>query len=500
MQKAPPDDSFAKNALAYSGSNFLGQFLTLIKGFIVRRILPPEIMGFMNLMVALSGLAGTFDLGCISGAGRELAMMHGRAEAEEPKRIRSTTLWFTLVQNVLIGAGIILYVWWKHEHYSLEQSMATCVAAAVLVIGTFQMVYSTFISTAQAFVVLSKMLVLGSIVDGLCLPIFAYVWGLPGVMAATVITACLICGIAVLAGRKMGQSAGRGFSLGTLKRLLSFGFFLRLVDYPNALLHMASLLWVTRFMSIQDLALFSLARSFFSQLTDIGTKVGTVYSMRYLHQNGLGVGKDVVSAQLKQFLFFQLFVAVPLLSWVAGVLAPFVVKLFIPKYSGSNQATIILLICGFFYVLNSGLTNPWILEKKLAARGVASMAGLLFMLSALSIPWFLFGSRTIESVAYSTLTGYFLYFCYMVIAVGKGLWRTQDLIEIILSVTAAAAWTLFILQKGYGSLENTGVFLKDLAGLSLMGGWTILALLPIPAYGLIRSGISRGWYTGIDRV
>lgn len=246
-------------------------------------------------------------------------------------------------------------------------------------------------------------------------------------------------------------------------------------------------------MNIEALALFSMARGFSLQVSDISTRIGTVYSMRFLEQVGRGISKSIIAKQMKQYLLFQLLVVIPLLSWAAYIILPFIVNNFIPKYSESNEAFLILLITGFFYVLNSGLTNPWIMEKKLINRGLANLFGLAGMTVAIAVQWFIFHKQTINDIAYATAAGYFLYFVYMVIAVGKDFWRWRECAEIIISVTIGAIWLLLILSTSYTFITKNAGFIINLKTTLLSGGWTLIAILPVPLYGLKRSKILKGW-------
>lgn len=485
--------SFIKNTLAYSGSNVIGQFIILARGFVVRRMLPPEVMGFWNFVAVIQGFIGTFDFGCIAGASRELPIMKGRGDKVEEDKIRSTTLWFTLLQNIVVGIFASLYIYWNRTNYVPWEVIAAYVGIILFVIMSFQIAYITFYTGAQVFVPLSKLLLIGTIIEGVSYPLCAYLWGIGGIMAMAIISSCLKSGMFIFLGQKQNLRVRFGIFKNTLKRLLSFGFFLRLIDYPNNLFGMASILWVTKFMSIDALALFSLARGFFLQVSDISCKLTMIYNMRFLEQSGSGVSLHVMAKQMKQFLLFQLLVSVPLLCLAAGVVLPFIIRNFIPKYSGANQAILILLVCNYFYVLNCGLTNPWVMEKRLIARGIANVVGLSVMIISLVVIWFIFGKQTINDVAYATLIGHFLYFVYMVIAVGKDLWRLHECAEIILSVTIAAGWTLFILHIGYASVAEYTGFSKILKATLFMGGWTLLAILPVPLYGLKRSQILKGW-------
>lgn len=452
-------------------------------------------MGFWNFLTVVQRFIGTFDLGCIAGATRELPIMRGMKDQPEEARIRSTTLWFTLLQNIVISILASLYIWWNRTNYVPWEIIAAAVAIITFIITSFHLSYITFFSGAQAFVPLSKVVLVSSLFEGLSFPLGAYLWGLGGLMAVSLICSGLRILWFFLYSQALDMSIPFKIFKNVLKRLLSFGFFLRLVDYPNALFSMASILWVTKFMTKGELALFSMSMAFFLQVTDLTTRVGVVYSMRFFEQAGSKTPREVVALQLKQFLLVQLLVAVPLLSWAAGVILPFIVKSFLPKYSGAIQSTIILLICNYFFVLNSGLTNPWVLEKRLVARGVANLVGLLVMGLSLAISWFLLDKRTINDLAYATLIGHFLYFLYMVMAVGKDMWRFQECAEVILTVTLAAGWTLFILQTGYDSLAQPGGFLANLKNTLFMGGWTFAAILIVPLYGMKKSKLWKSLVT-----
>ena len=482
-------NKFAKDALAFSSTTVICQLITLIRGFVIRRFLPPEIMGFWNFIAVVQGFIGTFDLGCIAGASRDLPMMRGKSDASAETRIRSTTLWFTFGQNAVIGILALFYFWWNWEAYVFWERVAGFVAVITFIIGSFYSCYITFYSAAQAYVPLSKILLIGAVVEGISFPLFTYVWGLGGLMTVAVITAGLKGGLFYLYSRPLQLDVRKKLHPKVLKELLSFGFVLRVIDYPNALFTMASLLWVTKLMSIEALALFAMARGFMMQVADISCKAGNVFSMRLLEKAGSGVTKHDISSQVERFLLFQLLVVMPLLVWVAVVVIPFVVRTFIPQYAAANQAFIILLICGFFYVLNSGLTNPWIIAKNLKARGIANIAGLVMILIALAVPWFIFGRSTINDVAYSTVAGYFLYFVLMVSMVGRGLWHRLDSVRIIVSVAVAAIWTHIVMTTGYAYVAQYAGFVAGLKATLIMAGATLLAILPIPLVGLKQAQV-----------
>lgn len=477
--------------MAYSSMNVIVQVITMVREFAVRWILPPQIMGFWNLSVVVQRFVSIFDLGCIAGATRELPIVRGKGNSGEEAILRSTTFWFTLIQNAAVSLFAVLYIVWNRSDYAGWGIMAAVVGITIFLIMSVQTVFTTFFAAAHDFVTLSKLLVIGALIDGAAFPVFALIWGLKGLMTAAVAGACIKSALFFLSGGRKGLDVKSKLSPKASRELLSFGFVLRVVDYPNALFNIADIIWVTKLMGIEALAFFSLAKSFFLQMSDVSTRIGTVYTMHYLEQSGKGMSREFMAEQLKRFLFFQLLVVVPVLSWAAGTVLPFIVRNFIPEYSASNRTFLVLLACGFFYVLNSGLTNPWVMDKKLFIRGAANTAGLLMMAGALFVTWFILGRRTINSVACATLSGYFLYFVYMVFAVGKGMWKPSEKIEITLSVAVAAAWTFSVIWIGQYTAPSNAGLVSDLKYTFLTALWTAPAILLVVLYGLKKADVIR---------
>ncbi|HYA14131.1 MAG TPA: hypothetical protein VEF33_07310, partial [Syntrophales bacterium] len=87
----------------------------------------------------------------------------------------------------------------------------------------------------------------------------------------------------------------------------------------------------------------------------------------------------------------------------------------------------------------------------------------------------------------------YLYFFYMVIAIGREFWRFRECAEIIISVTVAAIWLLLIFSSSYTLIIKEATIITNLKSTLITGGWTLIAILPISLYGLKRSQILKGW-------
>jgi len=485
---------FFKDSLVYSGTNVLVQLLTVIRGFAVRRILPPEIMGIWNFMTVVQNFLGTLDSGVVSGAARELPILGARGNSNEKLRVYSATLWFTLIQNSIVSVFALGYIYWNRGQYPDAEIIAACIGIVIFLISSFYTVYSTFFLTSQEFIRFSKISLVCATFDTIGFVIFAYLWGLAGLLGISIVSVVLKSGVLIFSGKFVGLRVRLQLPWDSLKRLLSFGFFLRVVDYPYALFSMAAILWVTKFMSVDALAFFSMANGFALQVADMSARVGTVYTMRFLDQIGSGTPRDVIGKQMKQYMLVQLLLILPFLSWAAFIGLTFITNTVIPKYSNANETFLILLMGGFFYVLNSGLTNPWMAEKKLIQRGMANLFGLFAMAGAIAIQWFVFHRQSISDVAYASVMGSYLYFVYMVMAVGKNYWPTFECFKVILSVTVAAVWTFCVLYAGFIFMDKGAQgFMPNVKILLQVGPVTFIAITPLLFYGVKISQIRGGW-------
>lgn len=450
-------------------------------------------MGIWNFAQVVLGVIGTFDLGTISAADRELPILRGKRDTGEEIRVRSTVLWFSFLQFALVGVIAIGYAYWNSREYTSWQMVSFYVAAFLSLSSIISSTYTNFFQNAQYYVPLSRILLIMSFMELLAYSAGTYFWGLYGLFATTVGTAMWKSGYLMKIGLAMGLKVRIRIYKEVLWRLLHFGFPLRIIDYPNAYFKMIDLLWVTRFMDIGALALYSMSRVFFSQLSDITVRVGTVLGTQLMQEFGGGAEWDVMGEKIRRFLLAQLLVGVPFITWAGAMALPFLVRQLTPKYSAANDATIILLIGNFFVVINSGLTNPWFMQKRLLSRGISNIAGLIGMLLSLAVTWYILERRTMTDIAFATTAGYFIYFTYMLLAVGNELWGFREAIVTFLYVILAASWTGYVLFKGNSMLAGGLNFWPDLMQTLKIGSYTLIAVSPVVILGVRKSNLLKSW-------
>ena len=156
-----------------------------------------------------------------------------------------------------------------------------------------------------------------------------------------------------------------------------------------------------------------------------------------------------------------------------------------------NNAIIYLLLANFFIVVNSGLTIPWFIKKKLVSRGISNLIGLAVIVTSLCYFWFILHKQDISSIAFSVTFGYLFYFIYMLIIVGKELWSIKEVASILTIILFAAVWTFVIILMGYSYTLEGLSFYKDVLRSCIIGIITFIAILPVTLIGLRLSDYRR---------
>ena len=223
-----------RNIIAYSGTSLVVQVAQLVQGFVIRRLLHPDLLGAWNYVGVTLSFIGTFDVGITSGAARELPLLRGAARRAEEELVRSTAFWARLGQAAILAIGIVLYAWWGGTR-SAHAGLIAWSAAVLLLLSAASESLTTFYQSSERYVALGRASMIGSLATAACLPLGVVLGGLVGLMCAAILAAILQFLLLIwLAGRE-GLQVRTAFSPSWLRQLVRFGLPMRLVDYPLAI-------------------------------------------------------------------------------------------------------------------------------------------------------------------------------------------------------------------------------------------------------------------------
>jgi len=479
--------SFLKDTFFYSGSTIATQVIGFLRGITIRAILIPEILGIYNLIQVILGFVLVIDLGASSAASRELPILRGKNASDKEILVRGTVLWFSIGQSIVVGLGVIIYAFLFNDQYSRWEIIGFFIVSILLVLSAVGTCYQIFFRSAQLYRSLSKIIFVTGVFEAVGYIAGAYFWGISGLLTAVVGMSIVKIIVSVTIGYRNGISAKRHFSFKILKGLLRFGFPLRIIDYPMQYMVIADLIWVTKFMDIKHLAIYTTAKLFFTQSNQVSSTISTVFETRIIQQFGKDDSWEGIAILIKKYLYFQLLFIVPILIWFCVTFIPFILRQFLPKYLDGSSAVVYLMLGNFFIVINSGLTIPWFIKKKLISRGISNTVGFIVMLVFLGFFWFVYKKQDISYIAISVTCGYFSYFVYMLIMVGKEIWSLKEVFQILAIVIVSALWTaITVIIGNLYSLDGLP-FLEDLLRTLTIGAIMLAVISPVILVGFYIS-------------
>lgn len=485
--------SFVQRAVTYSGANVIGQAALMAQAFVVRRILPPEVLGIWSFAAVVRQFVTNFDPGVLTAAARELPIAQGKGDQAEVNRIRSTVIWSAGIQASLMAVAIIIYAWVKAGDFSSLQTTALYLAASVALFTILVSVYITFFQGAEHYVPLSRVLLIGSLLDTVLLPAGAYFQGLPGLMVAAVIAWLVKLAFLVRMGWRLGLGPRlrAGVDFGKLKSLLAFGFPLRILEYPLGLFLIADLLLVSRFFTVGELAIYAMAKNFVNQVSDIGIRVGTVFITRLYVLSGQGEPQAAIAQRLESFTLFQFLVAVPLLACLAFVGVGFLVREVIPAYESGMDIFQVLLITMFFMPQMATIRFPLMYDRDLRQIGVSNAVAVGSIVALFLSAVLIAGEVTLLLVAQMMVLGHMAYFVYLIVVVGRKLWGVKRTAMTLGMVLVAAIWTATILAWLSPDETSFNSIAGDLVWSLVTMTKLVFLILPLLLLGLWRAGLLR---------
>lgn len=481
---------FLRNALAYSGTNLISQILLFIQGFILRRMLPPEIMGVWNLVGVVKSFATSFSIGILAGAVRELPILKGKGDHRGQENCRSVSLTYSLVEITFVFAGILFYALFKKNTVSEVEFFAIVLAAALLYFTRLQESYNTFFQGAQLYIPLSRLLFINSLILAISLPIGAYLLGLWGVFLGAVFAEGIKAAWITFSARRFDIRPKLMWDTNVFKRLASYSVFYKIADYPISLFLMLDMFWVTKFMDIKSLGIYMMARSFFVQGADISIRFGTVLMTRTFEQYGKGEDREKIASDIYRFTQFQLLTAIPLINWGIFSAAPILIRQVIPLYASGILILAILLTANFFDLRNNNLFTVWVAEKRMCSYGLANILSLGIMVVLFIVFWFIMGIKTMACVAVVVVLAYACNFTYIVFTLGKEVLGRKRSFVIYAEGILIVLWmgTIFVY---FGQQEPLSSSLTEDIIFTLKKSVVVLILtLPPVILGIRNSGVA----------
>ncbi len=133
-----------KTLLKYVSVSYLSIPISLVTGFLTFRKIDPVLMGFWSLFTVFETYSTFMRMGIINGMNRQLPHALGIGDEERAKKFASTTLFYTIVEIVLIVLAAPFIVWqlgWKIQPELKSYYYATSVVSLLRIVMSFYVTY-----------------------------------------------------------------------------------------------------------------------------------------------------------------------------------------------------------------------------------------------------------------------------------------------------------------------------------------------------------------------
>lgn len=326
---------FGKVLVKFASAQVIYNVLRLIAGFLVVRIIAPEIYGLFSGVGVFLGYVMMGHIGTLNGLGRELPFQLGKGNDKLVNDYANTGYWIS------IFIGFIAFLLFSFlaikSYFYMHDFNLMLVYATYAIIAFFHITNNAYLPvlyrTNSDFELLSKINIISAIVNIITV-LLVYHFAFYGLLGRAVI---LIIIRFLLLYHFRPLKIKPKIDLNSFKVLLKVGLPIYAVGQVRPL-------WAT----IQNNILFSVGGAlqfgYYALVNIINGAIGVipvafnqVVYPRMAIQSGKGLGKNEILSQVKKPTFFQ-FVLLLSVAIIGAIVLPYIIPLILPKYSHGIEA------------------------------------------------------------------------------------------------------------------------------------------------------------------
>jgi O-antigen/teichoic acid export membrane protein len=397
-------ESILQDTTYYLPSNFLGQFIALLRGIIVRGVLGPLNYGwlyiFNNLILKYTSYT---DIGLINAMDREVPLRRGRKENTEEKEIEDNVFSCVLILSIIIGAAIFIYSIVTKKTFFPGFSSVLKIFAVFLVLHRLSTFFSIFLRTHKKFKLLSKLNVLRAAAALVFIMLFAKRFQLSGIFGAEIIALILFL---ILCMRGFSHPFSISFNLKRIRNLIGIGFPLLLLSFVAITIRSVDIFMVTLLKAPVLLGYYSVGRLFSNTIVQIPDSISVILFPRLLED--FGRSPDV--SKIKKYVEEPTVILAYLMGItiaMALLISPLFLKYILPQYQ-PGLVPLRIICAGAFFMSLVNMSGHFLIavNKQHQLLGIGGGAVVLeFLLSFILIKQGL----GITGIAIATAVVYFVY-------------------------------------------------------------------------------------------
>lgn len=156
MQKRTNRQEIMKNVSFYSGSTYIAQMLSFLRGFLNARILGPALYGVWSALNIVLSYRSYLHLGSLNAMNREIPYNNGKGLEDRANKAREVTFTFSFILSIVFSCILIIMAVVLRKKLLLIETIGLVAIAFIAFLYSFQEFYETALTALKRFDIVSK--------------------------------------------------------------------------------------------------------------------------------------------------------------------------------------------------------------------------------------------------------------------------------------------------------------------------------------------------------
>ncbi len=399
-------EQIIKDSLSLTVTNYAAYFVSLLRGFLVRRLLGPNLFGFYSILTVIRGYGGYSNLGTRTAAEKELPYLIGKKDCAKVERTKNVAISF-IILAASIGTFILFLSTFFYAYSDILQK-GIRIISLVIFFTEISSYFTIILRSYKRFILIGKVTIFSSLVGLVAATLLTYFFSLKGALFSLVLVPIFIASYIWL---KTNYRFKILFDFKETKKLIKIGIPLIVLTLMYLTMISIDRIMIYSLINPTAVGYYSIALIVSSFAFFLPKQVGIVMFPRFREKYGQTENIGSLSTYLLEPTKVIAY-TMPIFIGSLFILTPPLIKLLLPQYLPGIKAMKILIM-GFFFFSLTHMSSSLLITLSRERRMIA-IQGVCIICSILLDYLFIKAGLGIEGVALGTSLVYLLYSTWLI--------------------------------------------------------------------------------------
>lgn len=399
-------EQIIKDSLSLTVINYVAYFVSLFRGFLLRRLLGPNLFGFYSILTVIQGYGTYSNLGTRTGAEKELPYLIGKKDFVKVERTKNVAISF-IIPAASIGTFVLFLSTFFCAYPDILQKGIRIICLAIF-FAEISSYFTIILRSYKRFILIAKVRFFSSLVGLVAATLLTYFFSLKGALFSLVLVPIFIASYIWL---KTNYRFKILFDFKETKKLIKIGIPLIILALMYLTMISIDRIMIYSLINPTAVGYYSIALMVSNFAFFLPKQVGIVMFPRFREKYGETENISSLSTYLLEPTRAIAYV-MPIFIGSLFILIPPLIKLLLPEYLPGIKAMKILII-GFFFFSLTHMSSSFLITLSKEKRIIAIQAACIIC-SILLDYLFIKAGLGIEGVALGTSLVYLLYSTWLI--------------------------------------------------------------------------------------